>query len=492
MVYSAPAALRAAREPDPRRGRARLRVDGRTDCSARGGAVLGPLARVRRRARRRERLPPPRGGPPVGRLLDRRATSAPPTASRSTAAASTAPQSLAPGDAIELGTSRVDFELECRVELDPIAVALKFGFLAVLYLFLLWVARSALKDLRRGTEAAYAGPSADRGRHGHARRRPRLDGGETAVRRSCGSAPRRACAPGPPTISAKARSLAGATRRTSGSRTLSPPRDHARLVPQGDVMVLEDLGSTNGTYLNGEPLRGPQPCTPATRSASATASSPSSGDRCCGSLNTGTSSDLGRQRQGNEDNYFVRAPALRRRRRHGRRPGGRGRVRDGRRGLQLRLARRRPREGLRRRSSRRPTGGSTRGRGPRARRAWARRSPPPTSASRGHDRPRRRLPLLPGPRRRARRGSPRDHSLVGELVGRGKLTEEQAEMHPQRSVITRALGPGAGVQVDTERRGPRRRPFLVCSDGLTSMVRETELKPLLLGTPGRWTSSAAR
>ena len=34
---------------------------------------------------------------------------------------------------------------------------------------------------------------------------------------------------------------------------------HARLVPQGDVMVLEDLGSTNGTYLNGEPLRGASP-----------------------------------------------------------------------------------------------------------------------------------------------------------------------------------------------------------------------------------------
>jgi hypothetical protein len=34
---------------------------------------------------------------------------------------------------------------------------------------------------------------------------------------------------------------------------------HARLVPQGDVIVLEDLGSTNGTYLNGEPLHGPQP-----------------------------------------------------------------------------------------------------------------------------------------------------------------------------------------------------------------------------------------
>ena len=47
------------------------------------------------------------------------------------------------------------------MELDPIAVALKFGFLAVLYLFLFWVARSTLKDMRRGTEQADAGPSAD-------------------------------------------------------------------------------------------------------------------------------------------------------------------------------------------------------------------------------------------------------------------------------------------------------------------------------------------
>jgi pSer/pThr/pTyr-binding forkhead associated (FHA) protein len=37
---------------------------------------------------------------------------------------------------------------------------------------------------------------------------------------------------------------------------------HARLAPHGDVMVLEDLGSTNGTYLNEEPLRGPQPLHP--------------------------------------------------------------------------------------------------------------------------------------------------------------------------------------------------------------------------------------
>src|SRR5918999_2081935 len=44
----------------------------------------------------------------------------------------------------------------------------------------------------------------------------------------------------------------------------------------------------------------------------------------------------------------------------------------------------------------------------------------------------------------------RDHSLVWELVERGKLTEEQAESHPQRSVITRALGPEPAVQVDVQ------------------------------------------
>ncbi|HWT24474.1 MAG TPA: Stp1/IreP family PP2C-type Ser/Thr phosphatase [Solirubrobacteraceae bacterium] len=74
----------------------------------------------------------------------------------------------------------------------------------------------------------------------------------------------------------------------------------------------------------------------------------------------------------------------------------------------------------------------------------------------------------------------RDHSLVGELVARGKLTEEQAEAHPQRSVITRALGPEPTVQVDLDVYPARPGDvFLVCSDGLTSMVHEAELKRLL-------------
>jgi PPM family protein phosphatase len=74
----------------------------------------------------------------------------------------------------------------------------------------------------------------------------------------------------------------------------------------------------------------------------------------------------------------------------------------------------------------------------------------------------------------------RDHSLVGELVARGKLTEEQAETHPQRSVITRALGAYPEVEVDTEVFQARDGDvFLLCSDGLTGMVHEPELKPML-------------
>jgi protein phosphatase len=76
-----------------------------------------------------------------------------------------------------------------------------------------------------------------------------------------------------------------------------------------------------------------------------------------------------------------------------------------------------------------------------------------------------------------------DHSLVAELVARGKLTEEQAETHPQRSVITRALGPEPNVQVDIIEEPARAGDlFLVCSDGLTSMVREPDLEPLLVNT----------
>ncbi len=73
-----------------------------------------------------------------------------------------------------------------------------------------------------------------------------------------------------------------------------------------------------------------------------------------------------------------------------------------------------------------------------------------------------------------------DHSLVDELIREGRLTPEEAEDHPQRSIITRALGPEETVEVDT--RSFRARPgdvYLLCSDGLTSMVPEARLAEVL-------------
>lgn len=77
-----------------------------------------------------------------------------------------------------------------------------------------------------------------------------------------------------------------------------------------------------------------------------------------------------------------------------------------------------------------------------------------------------------------------DHSLVDELIRQGKLTPEEAEEHPQRSVITRALGPEAAVEVDV--RTFRARPgdiYLLCSDGLTTMLAEAELLGVLVSNP---------
>jgi serine/threonine protein phosphatase PrpC len=76
-----------------------------------------------------------------------------------------------------------------------------------------------------------------------------------------------------------------------------------------------------------------------------------------------------------------------------------------------------------------------------------------------------------------------DHSLVDELVRRGKLTEEQAAEHPQRSIITRALGAEPTVEVDTWTYPVRAGDvILLCSDGLTSMVPEERLQEILAET----------
>jgi serine/threonine protein phosphatase PrpC len=73
-----------------------------------------------------------------------------------------------------------------------------------------------------------------------------------------------------------------------------------------------------------------------------------------------------------------------------------------------------------------------------------------------------------------------DHSLVAELVRGGKLSAEEAEHHPQRSVITRALGTDPDVDVDTFTvEAEDGDVFVLCSDGLTDMVGDDEIGEVL-------------
>ena len=145
--------------------------------------------------------------------------------------------------------------------LDPVAVALKFGFHAVLYLFLLWMARSAMKDLKRGAGGGGAVAAeyddatgmhvASDGLGSDSKGEPKLRV-ETAAGLKAGSAY---------SLSEGAVLGRGEQADIRLEDTFASSQ-HARLAPHGEVIVLEDLGSTNGTYLNEEPLRGPQPLHP--------------------------------------------------------------------------------------------------------------------------------------------------------------------------------------------------------------------------------------
>lgn len=77
-----------------------------------------------------------------------------------------------------------------------------------------------------------------------------------------------------------------------------------------------------------------------------------------------------------------------------------------------------------------------------------------------------------------------DHSLVGELVRAGFITPEQAENHPNKNVILRAVGTEAGIDVDlaTEARKPG-DIWLICSDGLHGMVSDSRMEALLAEHP---------
>jgi hypothetical protein len=138
--------------------------------------------------------------------------------------------------------------------LAPASVALKFGFLAVLYLFLLWVSRSALRDLRgRGRAAA---PPSETATGFHSANSGPLHTAHDArlvVERAPGHTPGMIYDIGEGAVLGRGD---GAEIRLDDPYASSR---HAQLVTQAGVIVLEDLGSTNGTYLNEELLQGPAP-----------------------------------------------------------------------------------------------------------------------------------------------------------------------------------------------------------------------------------------
>ena len=135
---------------------------------------------------------------------------------------------------------------------EPLAVALKFGFLPVLYLFLLWVARSAMRDLSRSDEGVAA-----------------ADRPEPAARRRDSGLPdlRAGVDPRLEVVAAMGHQpgesfdiAAGATLGRSDGADIKvddpfASSAHARIFPRGEFMYIEDMGSTNGTFLNGRQLR---------------------------------------------------------------------------------------------------------------------------------------------------------------------------------------------------------------------------------------------
>lgn len=148
--------------------------------------------------------------------------------------------------------------------LAPVSVGLKFGFLIVLYLFLVWVVWSAVRDLRRGSslrrdprEEVAADPAAfdATGMYAAADGLQSVDGDfepRLLVERAAGH----------PAGVAYDLSAGATLGRGDVEIRLDDPfasSRHARISREGHIVVIEDLDSTNGTYLNERPLTGTQP-----------------------------------------------------------------------------------------------------------------------------------------------------------------------------------------------------------------------------------------
>jgi pSer/pThr/pTyr-binding forkhead associated (FHA) protein len=158
--------------------------------------------------------------------------------------------------------------------LQPVSVGLKYGFLIVLYLFLFWIATSSLLDLRfrnrtggrgrrrRGAQPVPANfPSTSTDLYNTADPLAQFEGAfepRLLVESAAGHE------------SGVAYDLVGGATMGRGDVEIQlddpfASSRHAKITRQGRTLVLTDLGSTNGTYLNDEPMTGPQPLHPGDR-----------------------------------------------------------------------------------------------------------------------------------------------------------------------------------------------------------------------------------
>lgn len=136
---------------------------------------------------------------------------------------------------------------------DPIAVLLKFAFLALLFLFILWVSRSALRDVGAGGGSALmddTGPTAAN-RAGEAARRPGVEP-RLEVVAALGHEPGDSFRLGEGITMGRSDTAEVEVEDPFASAA------HCRIFPRGQFMFIEDMGSTNGTFLNGRQLRKPE------------------------------------------------------------------------------------------------------------------------------------------------------------------------------------------------------------------------------------------
>ena len=135
---------------------------------------------------------------------------------------------------------------------EPLAVALKFGFLLVLYLFLLWVVRSAMRDLSRSERSDPAEPVEPPKRR---RQEPAIPDLRAGVSPHLMVVAAMGHEPGTTFDIGEGATLGrsdGAAIRVDDPFASSA---HARIFARGEYMYLEDMGSTNGTYLNGRQVK---------------------------------------------------------------------------------------------------------------------------------------------------------------------------------------------------------------------------------------------